>query len=258
MKKLTSLFVIALLIFSCSKDTDSLKNEDDNNILVNKIVAIWTNGTVEVIDFTYDGNKLLKTEDLNGMVTNFSYDTKGLLTNIVKDIDSDVYINTVFNYNEDNKLISYTDFYNNKKENLGTDALAIRYDISDENNNTLLKVYNGNHNSQTNFIREEMLLYNSGNRIQENNEVSYFYDNKNGLFKNMHALKTLRLLDQASLNGIHINTSNNNVSDIKNMGNSDETITEYDYSYNSKDYPIRATYKENGELKADIEYFLSK
>ncbi len=257
MKKLTYLFAIAFLICSCSKD-NALKNGDDN-LLVSKIVAIWTNETVEVIDFVYEGNKLLTIKDLNGMVTTFSYNTEGLLTGITKDINSGAYINTYFVYDEDSELTSYTDFYNNTDNNIDTEDKATKYDIQiDNENNTILRVYGGNHHSQTNFIREEIVSYNNGNRVQENSGVNYFYDDKNGLFKNIHALKTLRLLNQSSLNGIHINTSHNNVFDIKKSSDDGEIIEEFEYLYNDNNYPIRATYKVNGEMKADIEYFLSK
>lgn len=259
MKKLIYLFAINLLIFSCSENelSDSSKNTDD--VLVNKIVAIWDNGTVEVIDFVYEGNKLIRIEELNNRLTTFTYDTNGLLKGITKDVNTGGYINTSFTYNEANELISYTDFYHNTDNNIESEDQAIKFEIQDLNStDKVLKIFNGNHDSQTHFVKDELVYYNNGNRIRENDNINYFYDNKNGLFKNIHAFKTLQLLNEAALSGIHINASRNNISNIKSSGEDGHITEAYDYSYNDDNYPIKAHYKINGEIKATIEYFLSK
>ncbi len=268
MKKLTYLFVVSFLVFYCREDNETTTNNystdssTDEKLLVKKIVETYSGGE-HIINFTYDGNKLIKITVDSDIVNDSSiltYDENDLLVNIYEQTgnlptdNNNVIINTSFNYNFNNELVSYTEQYDGW-------PYAIRHDVSyNENNDLIIKYYKEVPNNTPTYEGEVGHSYENKNRIREdydNNSIyiSYNYDNSNGLFKNIHAIEVLRTLDEMLLNEIDFNTGENNPTNIYEEDGVNDYHFEYEYTYNDKNYPIKAIFKENGVVDSTIEYF---
>ncbi len=176
-----------------------------------------------------------------------------MLVNIYDHIGSvggdDIKVNTTFNYDTNNELISYTEQYEDSES-------ARRYDVSYNSDDLVLKTYRETANSEPIFEEEDIIPYENGNRMQEgnNNTTYYSYDNSNGIFKNIHAIEVFRALPQMLIGETHVFTSENNVI----YDSSYEDIPaglEYEYTYNEDNYPTKLVYKFNGVIEETIEYF---
>jgi hypothetical protein len=129
----------------------------------------------------------------------------------------------------------------------GTDALRNVYTYL-PNNEISTKSYYGDHTTQNNFSLEVIDTYSNGNWTKRHfvdggEEFIYTYDNKNGAFKNMELGTFFQLIEEPGFGA-----TNNPVF-------LDGTV--YEYTYNSDNYPISATFYEDDEptVTSTIQYF---
>ncbi len=106
MKKIIlCLSLIAITLSSCSSDSDS--NTSANDILVKKVVyTSITDSYTETINYTYNGNKIVKGVYSDGTEDIFTY-TGNLITKIEMIDAGDVVYSETFTYDSNSRLINY-------------------------------------------------------------------------------------------------------------------------------------------------------
>ena len=241
MKKIILFLSVITLIASCSSDADPLPAIDvnANSVLVKKIIETEPSGNVITTEYTYDGNKLVKTTDNDGFYEKFFY-TGDVITKI------EFYNNTnqleeqeFFEYNSSQQLISFQNlilsFNQGKKE---------VYSYSGSNVN--VSYYDGNVASQTNLIGTGVINFTNGvvssltKNIGTTEIFTYTYDTKNSVAKNvLGSNKVSIVLDSDGL--YWLGYSFNILTETHTSGGT----TTYSYVYNNQNYPVSSTAVEN-------------
>ncbi|WP_298553404.1 hypothetical protein [uncultured Algibacter sp.] len=250
------LFILCATFFACSTESSNDKDDDEettDNTLLKKIV--YNKGTIDEYSetFSYDGNKLVSVDYGGGSFTDYLYEN-GNLVRVNSTIDGVVDAYTIITYNEDDKIGSYILHI--------IDNNTFRYEFTHNSNNTIkLDAYIGDLNSQTTLSRTNLISYDGKNIISQVNdddddyELIFEYDNKNGVFKNVEQMEVINLvsIDFGGLEGFTENIKERTDNDFVDIYK--ET---YDYTYNENGYPITAIYKDfyDGELEEEtlIEY----
>ena len=253
--KLNYLLLIAfcITIFACN--TESIDSNDEeipeeteqptDGILIKKIV--YNEGTTdEYTDtFNYDGNKLLSVDYGDGYKNVFTYDENN---NIIKDeyfSDNKLTAYTELEYDNENKLTKFTEIF---LPSSGLDDRQYENIFTYNNDNTLTKeVYTDYSNSGFEFSWTETILFDNKNitNVKHNDdstEYVYTYDNKKGMFENIHAIEILNLLSENEFGPYIYGYTKNITSNIEKYENHESgELTEY--TYNEDDYPETAIYK---------------
>ena len=257
------LSAFALVLGSCSKSEDTPVVVDDSglvenldNILIKQIIE--SNGTTvtNTTTFTYDGKKIVKTEDTQGKKVVFIYvgsqisKKESYLNNTLTDVQK-------FEYNTDLKLIKYSELNSN---------LAVQYyeNYSYNADYTIItyKNYNTNYSEGNSFdgtmtklerpVTEKFyhLDFNSLPSYTIDNRLTYTFDAKNSFYKNITNYKSIAFAGNKNLNtGVNNNITklikyrkNNDTNDISNI------VTNWVYTYKSNDFPATCvkTVNNNG------------
>lgn len=231
MKKLIAMAAVAMtmMMASCSgDDSESTNNPSGDGPLVTKIVVSDSDGTYTT-NLTYNGNKVVKSEDSDGSIIEYSY-TGNKLTKIEYFWDGEtISQKDTFAYNNDGALASYTEIlYDEEWGNYGE-----RTEYTYVNSNTITtKVYLGDDLTQTELDDEGIIIMQNGNVMSYHTDwynYDYTFDNKNSIDKNVFAADILRIAYADS--GV-----NNVLTEIAN-----EYESTHEYTYNSQNYPVTET-----------------
>tara|TARA_B100001059_G_C17736047_1_gene528910 strand:+ start:111 stop:953 length:843 start_codon:yes stop_codon:yes gene_type:complete len=259
MKKFTSIFLITLLIFSCSSesDSDSDNNNNDNNNNNNNEVALFPSqisyNDIEVSeytyqeDFTYEGDKIvqiLRSSFYNGSLQGSNTSEFIYANNLISRIDyfnsSTLSSRTYLEYDSQGRLTS-SEYCNGSSNN-------------DCDSSTTF-TYNGNGSITVNAYYENTLDYtatveldNNGNIISVSDSggctyiTSLEYDNYHGPFKNIVGLDPIMMVENEFTGASIIGYTNNVTSQISEgiCDDDSESFTEtisYNYDYNDEGYP---------------------
>ncbi len=241
------LSILVVTILSCSTESnDSSENPDStDNTLIKKI--IYNAGTDDEYSetYSYDGNKLISVDEGDGDKTIYTYEND-LLIKEEHFLGGEVAAYTDIEYNSEEKVIKLTEFW---LEGSGINGRIYEHKIT-YNNETITDVLHVK-DSDTEFeLWDTTTFYHENeniSRIADDNgyELIFTYDDKNGIFKNIHQIEVLNLLSNSEFGaGIYSNTTNLTSFTEKdsNYPNGGGTET-YIYTYNNMGYPETAIIK---------------
>ena len=261
--QLTLLYFLAFIVLSCSTEsTDTPDTPDDNDgVLIKKI--IYNKGTSDEYTetYNYNGNKLISVDESDGYKTVYSYENDLLVKeeNFFGGILGEY---TTIEYNSEKKVIKLTEFW---LEASGINGRTYEHRITYNDNNTFTDILYGK-DLDTDFILWSTSLFShEGKNItkiadDDGYELIFTYDDKNGIFKNIHQVEVLNLLSNNEFGSLIYSNTNNVTSFIeKDDGRIEHYSKEnYIYTYNDNGYPKNAILKSesDGETEEDetIEY----
>ncbi len=257
MKKLfLVLSAFVLVLGSCSKSEDAMVvvepdsvSENLDNILIKQIIE--SNGTVvtKTTTFTYDGKKILKTEDTQGVKVVFTY-VDDLITKKVTTSNNSLLETEDFTYNSANKLIKYS--------SLTSDSSVAKIEnyIDNSNDNVNDLIFNnivGNTIIAGISFEDGFVTY-LGNEVIKNGyqlytnppfdpklifNKSYLFDTKKSFYKNITGFKNIAYAGfKNSYTGY-----DRNVRKITNYKKNTDTNVEttstitWTYVYSTNEYP---------------------
>lgn len=238
------IFGIIIFIFSCNTEpTDAPYEETNDSTLLKRIIYDKDTADEYSETFNYNGNKLISVDYGDGSKNVYTYEND----NLIKDeyFSEGILMHYAsLEYDSNGKLITFTE---NWLENAGWDNRIAKHELSINSDNTITdEVYQSFNGAELEFYQTRLIKFDDYTNIKEygNNEYysSYTYDNKNGMFKNVHAIEVLNLLSEIEF-GASIYGNKNNVTSFKENG--DDIVNEYydtyEYTYNENNYPISST-----------------
>ncbi len=254
------LFTLCITFFACnteSIDTPTPNEVSTNDMLVKKISYKFDNEQF-VENYIYDKNKIKSINSSNGYKTEYTYSNDKIIR-IDNFENEELIAYTTLAYDSENRLESYIDYFD-----MPGDSSVWKSVFSYNTDGTITKtIYMGDSNSQTNLSDTYTYILQEENIIKYASDyqvVSFEYDNKNGVYKNIYDINVINLLnlDLGALEG-----NKNNISKAtEELGNGNITSETFDYTYNDKNYPIKAIYEridkiDNGQVveKGSLEYF---
>jgi len=234
MKKLLFTLAIGLAILtSCESDLVSAPPSDSINdgVLLKRTIETSVDGSTFIIDYTYDGNKLVSIVDSDGYSENYTY-TGGLITR-VDEFESGVLDSYItYEYDSSDRLIKSTISFSG-----GSEQVAISTYNSD---GTITEVIDA--------ISEFTHTYTGSNRVSyegvtDGFSFSFTYDDKNGPLKNV-----LGFLEYSKDSGFADSFRNNTLSSTQITGVTSSSFSDEftnSYTYNSANYPVLLTHVGN-------------
>lgn len=249
------LYALCTVTMACSKDSADKPEEPNDSTLIKKIV--YNEGTTdeETKVFTYEGNKLT-TATHNYTKNNYKYENDKLIrVDLFNNNKNEGYI--TIEYNAEGRIANYTEVLLNISK-LGKLIYKSYFTYSGEKISTQ-KIYKEETNSEEKLLYTYTFTHNNKNYAKKSDgdyEESFEYDDKKGVFRNIHSIEILNILSFTEF-GLKIRGIANNVTRFVEKYNtrvgSDET---YKYTYNSNDYPETAiaTYIPYNETET-IKYY---
>lgn len=250
MKKFSCILglITAVLISSCSNeefDTTTPDNTDvkvnSNGTLLKKTIAIVDGGTtITTGEYTYTGNKLSRVTTEDKYVT-YQY-TGDLITSREFYSNNLLASKEIFEYNANKQLVA---FKRVKPNNAVTYNAVYAYN---SDNTISVTGYKGALKDAASEIRNRKVFVTGGqiSKIETYNKVNgatvtetavYTFDGKHSPFASITGFDKLTYYD-AALSA----PSNNILSSVYTASNSSKTDNDqYQYTYNSMDYPTTAT-----------------
>ncbi|WP_196887595.1 hypothetical protein [Aureivirga sp. CE67] len=252
-----SFIVILLLLtfFSCSDDSDDVTEENETPtetvLMLKERKTTYPDGEIFTEYFSYDdADNLTSILDSDGYKYEYIYENNKLIriNSIAESGNMEDYV--LLEYDSENRLNSYTIY-------VSFDNVGLRVDLTYNPNGTITeKEYKGDHDSQTTLINEITITIDNNQitlRDGEDLDYTYEYDTKNGMYKNITNIEVLNLIN-IDFSG-YIDCADNNILKIKEEEDGTEIIyEEYQYTYNSDNYPETATFYIEGEIDSTIEY----
>jgi hypothetical protein len=247
MKKIFTTAILALFVLvlsSCSSDSANETVNNNDIILLKKLVEVYEDGTQESATYTYNGTKLATTTYSNGRREITTY-TGDLITK-VETYDNNILTGEeLFAYDTNNRIITHTTRY--LDENNG-----YKNTFAYNNNGTIAtQEFYGDAATQTSLSNTGLLTVVDDNVMRHvfrfngmSESVAYFtYDTKNNPNRNVTGFK------QYSIATIYGGV--NNITS-RNDGSAVFTTT---YTYNSDNYPVSGIQTNNvGEGVRRIYY----
>jgi hypothetical protein len=235
-KKIVGILVVILVtLCSCTNETVN----QDQVLLLKKIVEVSVDGSASTTILTYNGIKIVNIDKFDKL-SKFYY-TGDLITKIVVLDKTTQHINTLEYAYLEGQLTKITSSDNYVIHYIHNNDGSVSYEkVTKDSNNIEVKIYQGILYFQNeNLIKDEKTLVNSGNGILAQNGFNIEYDLKNNALKNILGFN--KLLDYSK-----IVSSNNEITCIESSLvkyiENDQIISEakrYDskYQYNSNGYP---------------------
>lgn len=231
MKKIIVACLALFLVVSCSS-TDSPSASQD--VLVKRTVNTDEKGFVETLNFSYNGNKIVKIESDQGFKVQFTYSgdliTQARYTEGTTEFQSENYT-----YNSQGQMVTYV-LLSPLQDYGAKEVYTYNADGTIEYTRTL-----GDLVSQTESPTTGKLFFTNGEISKAEtygfgavNVVNYTYDNKNYPFKNTTGISKISFAGQA------ISGFNHNILTEDHPNFPDANVTS-SYQYNSNNYPISAT-----------------
>jgi len=238
MKKVICIIAIGVaMLTSCSEDESvQVLPVSQNEILLKQ--TIHSSGLV--MDYAYEGNKLMSIINNQGDTTTFTY-TEDLLTRIDK-IYNDVSGNPqtlfiILEYNPNNTLSNYIKY---EADGVTSRRFELTYNAGYYTKDT----YWGDYTSQLLLYTSRMFYLQEGNVVRSlevEEEYVYTYDNKNAPLKNILEVDVFSILENDVLF-----KSGYSVNNIISYTHAEMVVISYyspvtNYTYNSNDYPETST-----------------
>ncbi len=250
------IYVFCFALFSCnteSLDASSEKQEENSTdlILLKKIIETEKSGEVITTNYNYDRSKLTSFSSSDNYKTQYTYKNDKIIR--VDNYQNNIsFAYTTLEYDSNSKLTSYTAFYHTATN----EELADRHVLTYNSDNSVTdKVYKGDYTSQAIFSHTNTYVFNGTNVIKlydDNYELLFEHDEKNGVFKNVSAIEVLNIVS-IDFGGLESN-SNNIIKRTENYNNNSEIQTIL-YTYNDNDYPISSISKYDGEDSSTFQFF---
>lgn len=252
MKKIFYIFLVSVLILSsCSKDDDY--ENDSTNVLLRKEIGKEDNKETYFSEIVYNGNRIVS----NGSVS-FTY-TGNFITK-----QASAYYTYEFGY-DNGKLVSYTEKFTG---DIGFSKTVYTHNVD---GTVSFKKYFIFNSTETEKVTGT-LTFKDGNLVKkefvDNQEVVVHttikeYDTKNNPYKNILGCDLLfdddRFLSMLNGNRNNIVKTTSTTSNIQEFFSDSlqKTISIFEYSYNSKGFPIlRSSIDNNNNNKISTrEYF---
>lgn len=238
---------LTLIFLSCSTEsTDSEDNkENNNNTLIKKIVYDLGTDEEEEGIFNYiDGNKLVSIDFGIENKSIYSYGDDGKLVKEEVYLEGELAVSVSLEYDGERLVKMLERWF----EPTGIDERTLKHLYTYNDNGSITNnIYIGDHISQTEIFYSETIHYNNENivRIKEIDgatEYNYSYDNKNGAYKNIHAIDILNILSENEFGPFILGNKNNITRSLETYENeSSEEI--YEYTYNENGFPKSAVLK---------------
>jgi hypothetical protein len=243
MKKIILCFsLVAMSLASCSSDSES--TNESNDVLVKKIAFnAVTDEYSEVVQYTYNGNKLIKGVYDDGSEEIYTYDGN-LITEIKIVEDGDVTYSETFSYDSNDRLIAYV------SQEVGfTESETFVYNSDGTVTSTIGT--GGAANIRTLYFDNDELvkIVDASGRTYD-----YTYDAKNNPFRNVTGFDKIAYV----IHGDHEFFGRK-----QNILTIHETTENVDYmtntmTYNADNYPLTATsvamFEFDGLNTATIQY----
>jgi len=244
MKNCIKLLAI-LFLFCLSCTTDNTNEEDTNDptnpstdLLLKRTVSQDDSGEDYIINYIYDGNKLVGFNESDSVNGTYTYSGDLL-------VRADIYIGnlqesySIYEYNSNDQLTQSTVYFLLG----GNTAIRDVYTYL-PNNQVNTKSYYGDHTVQNDYSSETIDTFTNGNWVQRllvdyGDIHTYTYDTKNGALKNIHQADVFALLGEPG------EGSTNNPVDF-NDGDGERI----EYTYNANDYPENSLTYIEGNRKA--------
>jgi hypothetical protein len=270
MKKFANIFLITLLIFSCSSDSDNEDNNNNNNNNNNNEVALFPSqisyNDIESSqytyqeDFTYDGNKIvekLRSSFNNGSLQSSTRSEFIYANNLISRVDNyDGSSNTLnsrdsFEYDSQGRL-TRSEYCYNPSSGCNDDEYNT-YTYNSNGSITFQSYYNGTMESSS-----TAQVDNNGNLISANGpdgdcvfSSTLEYDNYNGPFKNVTGASALMMIQWVFTDAELVGYNNNVISWVEEYTCDDSSEDEsysytYTYDYNDEGYPRNIVVTEVG------------
>ncbi|CAH8286351.1 hypothetical protein EV196_106265 [Mariniflexile fucanivorans] len=252
MKLQLLLFTLCITIFSCSTESlDNSEKETTDSTLLKKVIYDKDTEDEYIVTYSYDENKLTKLEGEDGYKNVYTYEGD-LLVKEESFLDGELGAYVTLEYNSVGVLVQYKEYW---LDSSGLPESTYKHVLTYNSDKTITNdVYTGDHNSQTELYFTELISFDGKNisKLKDNDNVTeylYSYDDKNGMFKNVHAIEVLNLLSQNEF-GPYIMGNTNNITIDKEIYDQQSNHTTSEYIYNENDYPVSAInkYYNNGVL----------
>ncbi|MDI1257256.1 MAG: hypothetical protein PSV16_14275 [Flavobacterium sp.] len=242
MKKLIYLFSFAAVLASCAGSDDANENTNPETMLVKK--RVFNDGFETVTtNYTYNGQKLVKTTDDNGMYSKLTY-TGDLITKWewfdADDTSTEV---ETFEYNASGQLTKYTDLYYDFEE-----EVEVYNYVHNADGSISYTHYSGNSTVQS-FDHDGVITATQYSEHHEDLGETYTntftFDDKNNPYKNVIGFD--KIVFSEGSDPAPLNFNNNVLSNIHSEYD-DESGT-FTYTYNAANFPLT-----QDELEADEHY----
>ena len=243
-------------IFQEEEEEEEITSDD---LLIEKI--IFNKGTSDEYSesFSYDGNKLTRINHGGGFINVYSYDDND---NLVKDEYFESGILAAFvalKYDSDKKLTEYTETF---FEVSGLDDRQYRHVYTYNDDGTITsKVFLNEDDAGFELDYTETITKANGNILKISDDEGYSinskYDDKNGIYKNIHAIEVLNILSENEFGALLYGNTNNILTYVETDTNPDASELyndKYEYTYNDNNYPLSSIYTSDlGTEDEDVE-----
>ena len=258
MKKYILLLTLTTLLFSCTDDVIDTSSGANINlptdpteavVLVKKIKITYSDNDELILNYNYDGNQLLNvTHEDGSIMVSYTYNENGLLIRIDY-VAFEAF--TTFNYNTTNNTIDIFELYH-------IDYPAQEHTVIYNSDDTITveNYYDGVLTSE-----DLITLDSNGNIIKivdDTNEYvnNFTYDTKNNAYKNVSNIEIFHLSGATTEYGFDfVNGNFNNMNNWTETYQGEEVVENWDFTYNSEDYPTNAVLYYDGIEDAIVEYF---
>jgi hypothetical protein len=256
--KLKALLLISLLLtFACSSDSDS--NDDDggnptDNTLIKQIIYNYADDDGSYMQtFSYDGNKLLSIIDTSSDsddVYSVTFQYEGDKLSLMSFFDNSEFVESAtLSYNSDGILTNFEHLFPEISDDSYNHAVAYD-DVNNIITLTTTTLFDSEYTTEFNFENNNVI-----DQIDSSRVLSFNYDNKNGIYRNITDIETIVLVMSMMENGLDIYGPYNNLLEKTDAQPGFPTDLEtYQYTYNSNDYPNSGMYYYDGILDSNIEY----
>ncbi len=252
------LFALCITFLNCS--TESSGNPDEENMdstLLKKIVYNKDTDDEYTEIFNYDGNKLTSIDYGDNTKNVYTYDDNNHLVRDDFFSEGVLEATVILDYNVNEKVATFTETF---FETSGLSDRKYKHDITYNNDGTFTDVVSVSYsNAEFESHRTETITLDGGNNISkiktedDDFQISITYDDKNNMFKNVHAIEVLNILSENEF-GALIYGNTNNMTSYTESGASFNNKETFEFVYNEKGYPISAISTSIGESDDTLEF----
>lgn len=259
--------MLCIAVFSCSSESTETPNEEEqnntDNTLLKRMVETY-DGETSTTTFTYDGNKLITYEESDGWKNVYTYENNKLVRED-QYVDYELNAYLILEYNANGQLSSFKEYF---LEPSGLGESVNNYILTHNNDNTIsIDMYYGDENSQDEFYGTYTYYLNEKNISKIESSVSswsltFNYDDKNGMFKNVHDIEVINITSQTEFGAYYIRGNTNNSLSRIDTDEYGAATEAYEYTYNTNGYPKTATFTDSyegnmgtNEYVSTIEFF---
>lgn len=263
MKKLVFLFaaMVASLASCSSDDNDGSSNGGGSKLAKSEVTTVEPSGNISVLNYTYDGNKILTTSTSNSNKTVYSYSSDVL--NRTEDKVNDItqsYTDYVFEKGD----LKSTTSYSVSADKVATKTFSVLYTYDDTAKTQTIQTTNYPNGVPTVSTTTTVNTYDSNNLVKsvttsvidDKNDnvttVDYIYDTKTNYMVNVTGRPAT--IVKTKNNPVTLNTTtvirSNNI-----IGTPVTTQTTYSYTYDESGFPTQVKNYTGGQFSFSKDIF---